>query len=189
MGDKNNSSNRRLMDKLLDQRIVLLSEPVMAESAERVIAQLLYLDAQDQKKPIHLYLNTPGGSVSDGFAIFDTIRFIRAPVISICTGISASMGTILMLAPRQKKHRVCLPNTRFMIHQPSAGYRGSASDIEIGAKEIIKLRDRLIQIYVDEAGIDGDKVKVDMARDYWLSAEEAVKYGLVDRVIQTFGDL
>jgi len=190
MSDPDNSRpTRHIIDRLLEQRILLLSEPVMPESAQRLVAQLLYLNAQDKKKPIHFYLNTPGGSVSDGFAIFDTVRLIDAPVVSVCTGISASMGTILMLAPREKKHRVCLPNTRFMIHQPSSGYRGSASDIEIGAREILKLRDRLIQIYVDECGIDAERVKTDMNRDFWMNANEAVDYGLVDRVVQRLGDL
>ena len=178
-----------MLDKLLEQRIVLLSEPVMPRSSQRVVSQLLYLDAQDHKKPIHFYLNTPGGSVSDGFAIYDTRPFIRSPVTTICTGISASMGTILMLSPPDRKKRVCLPNTRFMIHQPSGGYQGSASDIEIGAREILKLRDRLIRIYVDEAGIDADRVRADMNRDYWMDSKEAVEYGLCDRVIKNFSEL
>ena len=178
----------KILDRLLEQRIVMLSEPVMSEAAERLIAQLLYLDGQDSKKPIHFYINTPGGSISDGFAIFDTCRAIAAPVKTICTGMSASMGTILMLAPKEKKHRVCLPNTRFMIHQPSGGYRGSASDIEIGAKEILKTRDRLIEIYA-EAGIDSDRVRDDMNRDYWMNAEEAVDYKLVDRIVASTKDV
>jgi ATP-dependent Clp protease protease subunit len=182
------NAKRNLYDKLLEQRIVLLSEPVMPGAAERLVGQLLYLDAQDSKKPIHFYINTPGGSISDGFAIFDTCRAIAAPVKTICTGMSASMGTILMLAPTEKKDRVCLPNTRFMIHQPSGGYRGAASDIEIGAREILKTRDRLIEIYA-EAGIDSDRVRDDMARDYWMNAEEAVDYGLVDRIVQTVKDV
>jgi len=189
MAEENDRPTRHLLDKLLDQRIVLLSEPIMPKSSQRAVAQLLYLNAQDAKKPIHMYINTPGGSVSDGFAIFDTVRFIQAPVKTICTGISASMGTILMLAPRDKKDRVCLPNTRFMIHQPSGGYQGSASDIEIGAREILKLRDRLIQIYVDEAGADADRVRKDMNRDYWMDAKESVEYGLCDRIVESVGDL
>jgi len=178
----------KILDRLLEQRIVLLSEAVMPEASERLVAQLLYLDAQDSKKPIHFYINTPGGSISDGFAIFDTCRAIAAPIKTICTGMSASMGTILMLAPKEKKHRVCLPNTRFMIHQPSGGYRGSASDIAIGAKEILKTRERLIEIYA-EAGIDSDRVRDDMNRDYWMNAEEAVDYNLVDRIVQTTKDI
>jgi ATP-dependent Clp protease protease subunit len=190
MADKNNdSAARRLDEKLLEQRIILLSEPVMAKSAQRIVSQLLYLNAQSTKKPIHFYLNTPGGSVSDGFAIFDTVRMIGAPVISVCTGISASMGTILMLSPREKKNRVCTPNTRIMIHQPSGGYQGAASDIEIGAKEILKLRDRLIEIYVQEAGIDADRVRTDLNRDYWMTAQEAVDYGLCDRVVNSLSEL
>ncbi|MHC4932387.1 MAG: ClpP family protease, partial [Planctomycetota bacterium] len=145
---ENDRPTRHIIDRLLEQRTLLLSEPVMPDSAQRLVAQLLYLDSQDSKKPIHLYINTPGGSMTDGFAVFDTIRFIKSPVTTICTGLSASMGTVLMLAPKDKKRRYTLPNTRFMIHQPSSAYQGSASDIEIGAKEILKLRDRLIDIYV-----------------------------------------
>jgi ATP-dependent Clp protease protease subunit len=191
MADNGNDdrATRHIIDKLLDQRIVMLSEPVMPESAQRLVAQLLYLNAQDAKKPIHFYINTPGGSISDGFAVFDTIRFIKAPVVSICTGLSASMGTILMLAPPNKKNRVCLPNTRFMIHQPSSAYQGSASDIEIGAKQILMLRDRLIDIYVQETKMDADRVRADLNRDYWMAADEAVEYGLCDRVVKNLADL
>jgi len=188
MSDDHGRPSTKILDRLLDQRIVLLSEPVMPEAAERLVAQLLYLDALDAKKPIRFFINTPGGSISDGFAIFDTCRAIGAPVKTICTGMSASMGTILMLAPPKKKDRVCLPNTRFMIHQPSGGYRGAAADIEIGAREILKTRDRLIEIYA-EAGIDAERVRDDMARDYWMNAEEAVDYNLVDRVVKTVNDV
>ncbi|MHC4491568.1 MAG: ClpP family protease [Planctomycetota bacterium] len=191
MADNGNDdrATRHIIDKLLDQRIVMLSEPVMPKPAQRLVAQLLYLDAQTSKKPIHFYINTPGGSISDGFAVFDTIRFIKSPVISICTGLSASMGTILMLAPPNKKNRVCLPNTRFMIHQPSSAYQGSASDIEISAKQILMLRDRLIDIYVEETKMDADRVRADLNRDYWMAAEEAVEYGLCDRVVANLTDL
>ena len=186
---ENAQTSRTLMNRLLEQRIVMLSEPVMPKPAQRLMAQLLLLDAQDSKKPIHFYINTPGGSISDGFAIFDTVRFLRAPVITVCTGLSASMGTILMLSPQDKKNRVCLPNTRFMIHQPSSAYRGSASDIEIGAREILKLRDRLIEIYVAETKMDEDRIRADLNRDYWMTSDEAVKYGLCDRVVKHVSDL
>jgi ATP-dependent Clp protease protease subunit len=190
MATKENArSSRILMDRLLEHRIVMLSEPVMPKPAQRLMAQLLLLDAQDPKKPIHFYINTPGGSISDGFAIFDAVRFLSAPVVTICTGLSASMGTILMLSPPQKKNRVCLPNTRFMIHQPSSAYRGSAADIEIGAREILKLRDRLIEIYVQETKMDEDRIRADLNRDYWMTSEEAVKYGLCDRVVRHVNDL
>jgi len=191
MADNGNDdrATRNIIDKLLDQRIVMLSEPVMPKSGQRIVAQLLYLDAQTSKKPIHFYINTPGGSISDGFAVFDTIRFIKTPVITICTGLSASMGTVLMLAPPNKKNRVCLPNTRFMIHQPSSAYQGSASDIEIGAKQILLLRDRLIEIYVAETKMDADRVRTDLNRDYWMGAGEAVEYGLCDRVVTNLSDL
>jgi len=188
MPDKDDRKHPKIFDRLLDQRIILLSEPVMPEPAERIIAQLLYLDAVDSKKPIRMFINSPGGSISDGFAIFDTARAIGAPLKTICTGMSASMGTILMLAPKEKKDRVCLRNTRFMIHQPSGGYRGAAADIEIGAREILKTRDRLVEIYA-EAGIDSDRVRADMNRDYWMDANEAIDYGLVDRIVDSVNDV
>jgi ATP-dependent Clp protease protease subunit len=188
MAEQDNAT-RNIINKLLDQRIVLLSEPVMPDSAERLIAQLLYLDGQDAKKPILFYINTPGGSISDGFAIFDTVRFLRAPVKTICTGLSASMGTILMLSPPDKKNRFTLPNTRFMIHQPSSGYRGTASDIEIGAREILKMRDRLIEIYVEETGKDTETIKRDMNRDFWMDAAQAVEYGLCASIVRSMADL
>ena len=186
---ENPRPSRLLMDRLLEHRIIMLSEPVMPRPAQRIMAQLLLLDAQDPKRPIHFYINTPGGSISDGFAIFDTVRFLSAPVMTVCTGLSASMGTILMLSPQEKKNRVCLPNTRFMIHQPSSAYRGSAADIEIGAKQILKLRDRLVEIYVEETKMDEERVRADLNRDYWMTADEAVKYGLCDRIVRHVSDL
>ena len=183
------SPHKHLFDRLLEQRTILLSEPVMPDSAERIVAQLLYLDGEDGKKAIKFFINSPGGSITDGFAIFDTVRMVRSPVTTICTGLAASMGTILMLAPTDKKRRLTLPNARFMIHQPSSAYRGSASDIEIGAKEILKMRDRLVGIYVDECGRDAEKIKDDLNRDKWMTAPEAVKYGLASRVIQHVGDV
>ena len=189
MPEEHDHPSRHIIDRLLEQRTVLLSEPVMPDSAERLVAQLLYLKAKDAKAPITFYINTPGGSISDGFAIFDTIRFIKSEVTTVCTGISASMGTVLMLAPRAKKRRVAMPNTRFMIHQPSSAYQGSASDIEIGAKQILLLRDRLVQIYVEETGQTKENILRDLNRDYWMSAAEAVDYGLCDRVVQKLGDI
>ena len=186
---KEKDSSSRLFDKLLEQRTVMLNEPVMPKSAQRLVAQLLYLDAQDSKKPIQFFINTPGGSISDGFAIFDTVRFINSPVTTLCTGLSASMGTILMLAPPDRKNRVCLPNTRFMIHQPSSAYQGSASDIEIGAKQILQLRDRLIEIYVEETKMDADRVRTDLHRDFWMDAKGAVEYGLCDRIVSHSSEL
>jgi ATP-dependent Clp protease protease subunit len=189
MSDKNGRLGRTLRDKLLAKRIVMISEPILPLAAKRVISELLYLDSEDAKKPITLYINTPGGSVSDGFAIFDTIRFIRAPVTTVCTGISASMGTILMLAPKKKEWRVAMPNTRFMIHQPSSAFQGAAADIEIGAKQIVKLRDRLIEIYVKETGQKEERIRNDMNRDFWMTAQEAVDYGLCHRVIESIGEI
>ncbi len=189
MPEEHELPSRHIIDRLLEQRTLLLSEPVMPDSAERLGAQLLYLNAKDAKAPITFYINTPGGSISDGFAIFDTIRFIKSKVTTVCTGISASMGTVLMLAPHDKKRRVAMPNTRFMIHQPSSAYQGSASDIEIGAKQILLLRDRLVQIYVEETGQVNENILRDLNRDYWMSSTEAVDYGLCDRIVDKLGDI
>jgi len=189
MASRTPRAPRSLQDKLLRQRTILLSEPVMPESSQRIVSQLLYLDSRDPKAPISFYINTPGGSISDGFAVFDTVRYIRAPVRTICTGLSASMGTILMLSPRSKKDRVTMPNTRFMIHQPSSAYRGAAADIEIGAKQILLLRDRLVQIYVEETGQKAERILQDLSRDFWMSAEEAVDYGLCSRVVKSVQEI
>jgi ATP-dependent Clp protease protease subunit len=189
MTEKNERIGRTLRDKLMAKRVILLSEPIMPASSKRVVSQLLYLDSEDPKKPITLYINTPGGSISDGFAVFDTIRLIRAPVTTVCTGISASMGTILMLAPRKKELRVTMPNTRFMIHQPSSAFQGAAADIEIGARQILKLRDRLVEIYVKETGQKEERIRQDLNRDFWMTAPEAVDYGLCHRVIESVGEL
>ena len=187
--DHENDRPRRLFDKLLDQRIIMLSESVMPEASERILAQLLYLDAQDPKKPIHFYINTPGGSISDGFAIFDTVRAIRAPVTTICTGMSASMGTIIMLAPPDKKRRVCLPNTRFLLHQPSGGVSGHAVDIGIEAEEIVKMRKRLNQVISEQTGRPLERVEQDTDRNFWMSAEEAREYGIVGRIVGSIDEL
>ena len=188
---KDKDSSSRLFDKLLEQRTVMLNEPVMPKAAQRLVAQLLYLDAQDSKKPIHFYINTPGGSISDGFAIFDAVRFINAPVTTLCTGLSASMGTILMLAPpKAKKDRVCLPNTRFMIHQPSGGLSAAPPPISRSARrKSCKTRDRLIEIYVEETNMDADRIRTDLHRDFWMDAQGAVDYGLCDRVVTRASDL
>jgi len=176
-----------VLDILKKERSIVISEPITPKLTQRFISQLLWLDSQGSS-PIRIYLNTPGGSADDGFALFDMIRYIRAPVYTICVGLSASAGTLVLLAaPRD--NRLALPNARIMIHQPSGGGRGRASDIEITADEILKLRQRVNELIAAETGKPLEQIDKDTDRDYWLSAEEAKKYGLVSRIIRSLRDL
>ena len=152
--------------------------------ADLIVAQLLFLESVDPNKDIQLYINSPGGSVSAGFAIFDTINYIKPDVSTICIGMAASMGAFL-LACGTKGKRFALPNADIMIHQPSGGAQGQASDIQINAEKILKIRHKLNKILADNTGQPLDKIERDTDRDYWLSAEEAVEYGLIDRVIES----
>lgn len=170
-------------DLLKDSRTILICEDVSFRLTRKIVSQLLWLDAISQD-PIKLYINTPGGSADDGFAIHDMIRYVQSPVYAICTGLTASAGTIILLgAP--KKRRLTLPNTRIMIHQPAGGARGRASDIEITAREIAKLRARANALIAQECGKTVEQVEQDTNRDYWMSPEEACEYGLCSRVITT----
>lgn len=175
---------RELLEK---QRTIVISEEVTPALSKRVIPQLLWLDSKSDS-PIRLFINTPGGSADDGFAIYDTIRFIRSPVIAVCVGINASAGTIILLASG-KERRFALPNARIMIHQPAGGARGRASEIEITAEEILKLRERCNRLIAKETGRSFQKVVEDTNRDYWLSPEEAVQYGLITKVLTSLNDL
>jgi ATP-dependent Clp protease protease subunit len=174
-------------DLLKKERTILISEEVSPKLTERVISQLLWLDSQSQS-PIRLFINTPGGSADDGFAIFDMIRFIRSPVLNICVGLNASAGTIILLGS-PKERRLALPNARIMIHQPSGGARGRATDIEITADEILKLRRRANEIIAEECGRKVEQVEEDTDRDHWMSPEEARDYGLVSRIIGSVKDI
>ena len=171
-----------IYSRLLQDRIVLLSGEVNDESANLIVAQLLFLQAQDSKKTISMYINSPGGSVTAGLAIYDTMQFISCPVATYCIGQAASMGAVLLTAGAKGK-RFALPNARIMIHQPWGGAEGKASDIEITAREIIRLKEKLNRILADHSGSKYDKVVADTDRDYFMSAEEAAKYGLIDKVI------
>jgi ATP-dependent Clp protease protease subunit len=172
---------------LKKQRTLLICEVVTPKLTEKVINQLFWLDVQSHD-PIRIYINTPGGSADDGFAIHDVIRFIRSPVVNICVGLNASAGTIILLgAPRER--RLALPNARIMIHQPSGGARGSVTDVEITAEEIIKLRHRANQLIAKECGRSVEQVEKDTDRDKWLSPEEARDYGLISRVISSLKDI
>jgi ATP-dependent Clp protease protease subunit len=179
--EKNEKESQVVLDLLRKERSIIISEVVTPKLTQRLISQLLWLDSQGED-PIKLYINTPGGSADDGFALFDMIRFVRAPVYTVCVGINASAGTLILLgAPRER--RLALPNARLMIHQPSGGGRGRASDIEITANEILKLRRRANEIMAAETGKSVEQVEKDTDRDYWLSAEEAKQYGLISRII------
>jgi ATP-dependent Clp protease protease subunit len=160
-----------------------LTEEVDDGIANAIVAYLLYLDSEDQSKPIYLYINSPGGSVTAGLAIYDTMQHIKSEVVTICVGLAASMGSFLLAAGTKGK-RMALPHSRIMIHQPSGGTRGQASDIEIEAREILRLRHQLNQIYVDNTGQTLEKIEKDMNRDFFMSAQEAQEYGLIDRVIE-----
>jgi ATP-dependent Clp protease protease subunit len=172
---------RIVYDLLKKERTILISEDVSPRLTERVLTQLLWLDSQSQD-PIRIFINTPGGSADDGFAIYDMIRFIRSPVLNICVGLNASAGTIILLAvPRER--RLALPSARIMIHQPSGGAQGRASDIEITAEELLKLRDRANQLIAKECGKTVAQIEADTNRDHWLSPEEARDYGLISRIV------
>ena len=171
-----------IYSRLMQDRIVLLGGEVNDESANLIVAQLLFLQAQDAKKEISMYINSPGGSVTAGLAIYDTMQFISCPVATYCIGQAASMGAVLLTAGA-KGRRFSLPNSRIMIHQPWGGAEGKASDIEITAREILRLKDRLNHILADHSGKKFEDVVKDTDRDYFMSAEEAKAYGLVDEVL------
>lgn len=165
------------------ERILFLGQEVTDSLANRIVAQMLYLDSEDSNKPIYLYINSPGGSVTAGMAIYDTMQYIKADVITICVGLAASMGAFLLAAGTPGK-RLALPHARIMIHQPLGGARGQATDIEIEAREILRIRSLLNDILVHRTGQTLEKIQKDTDRDYFLSAQEAKDYGLIDQVIE-----
>ncbi len=171
-----------IYSRLLKDRIIFLGSAIDDDVANLIIAQLLFLAAEDPEKDIHLYINSPGGSVTAGMGIFDTMQFIKPDVSTICVGMAASMGSLLLTAGAPGK-RFALPNSEIMIHQPLGGVRGQASDIKIHADWIVKTKQKLNQIYVDRTGQPYEKIERDTDRDNFMSAEQAVEYRLVDRVI------
>ena len=171
-----------IYSRLLQDRIVLLGGEVTDDSANSIVAQLLFLQAQDAKKEISMYINSPGGSVTAGLAIYDTMQFISCPVATYCVGQAASMGAVLLTAGAKGK-RFALPNARIMIHQPWGGAEGKASDIEITAREILRLKDILNQILAYHSGKTADDVVRDTDRDHFMSADEACAWGLIDKVV------
>ncbi|APV50507.1 ATP-dependent Clp endopeptidase, proteolytic subunit ClpP [Betaproteobacteria bacterium GR16-43] len=173
-----------IYSRLLKERVVFLVGPIGDAMANLIVAQLLFLESENPDKDIHLYINSPGGSVSAGMAIYDTMQFIKPHVSTLCTGLAASMGSFL-LAAGEKGKRYCLPNSRVMIHQPSGGFSGQASDIEIHAKEVLYLKKRLNEMLAKHTGQSIEVIERDSDRDRFMSAEDAVKYGLIDRVLQS----
>ena len=171
-----------IFSRLLNDRIVMLCEEVNDTSASLVVAQLLYLEAKDPDKDIQFYINSPGGSVTAGLAIYDTMQYIKADVSTICVGMAASMGAFLLAAGTKGK-RIALPNAEIMIHQPSGGSRGQASDIKIQADQILRIRETLNKILAENTGKTVEQIALDTERDHFLTAEEAREYGLIDKVI------
>ena len=171
-----------IYSRLLRERVIFLVGPVNDQTANLVVAQLLFLESENPDKDVSLYINSPGGSVSAGLSIYDTMQFIKPDVSTLCMGIAASMGSFLLMAGAKGK-RFALPNSRVMIHQPSGGAQGQASDIEIHAREILKTRKQLNRIYAERTGQTIDKIEADMERDFFLDPEEAKSYGLVDQVL------
>ncbi len=180
-----NSRGERSYDiysRLLKDRIIFLGEDVNETTASLTVAQLLFLESEDPGKDIHLYINSPGGVVTAGFAIYDTMQYIKCDVSTICVGLAASMGAFL-LAGGTKGKRLALPNAEIMIHQPSGGTRGQATEIEIAAENILKTKKRLNELLAENTGQEVEKVAADTERDHYMSAQEALDYGLIDRII------
>ena len=176
-----NVTQMDVFSRLMMDRIIFLGTEVNDYTANVIQAQLLYLDYVDSDRDISIYLNTPGGSVYAGLGIYDTMQFVKSNVATICTGMAASMGAVLLVAG-EKGMRAALPHSRVMIHQPLGGIQGQASDIEITAREILKLKDELYQIISDHSGQTIEKIRQDADRDYWMTAKEALEYGMIDKV-------
>ena len=172
-----------IYSRLLKERIIFLADEVNSVTAGLVVAQLLFLESEDPNKDIHFYINSPGGSVTDGMAIYDTMKYVKCDVCTTCIGMAASMGAFL-LAGGTKGKRFALPNAEIMIHQPSGGAQGQASDIKINADHILRIRDKLNKLLAENTGQTLEKIQADTERDNWLTAEEAREYGLIDAVIE-----
>ena len=176
-----------IYSRLLKERIIFLGEPIEDHIANLVIAQLLFLESEDPTKDISLYVNSPGGVVTSGLAIYDTMQYLKAPVSTICIGMAASMASVLLAAGAKGK-RFALPNSRIMIHQGSAGFRGNTPDVEIQMREVMHLTDRLTRILAAHTGQSAEKVKADSDRDFYMSADEAKAYGIIDEVFVGAGE-
>jgi ATP-dependent Clp protease, protease subunit len=176
-----------IYSRLLKERVVFIVGPVEDQVANVVVAQLLYLESENPDKDIHLYINSPGGAVSSGLSIYDTMQFVKPDISTICVGQAASMGAVLLAGGANGK-RFCLPHSRVMIHQPIAGFQGQASDIDIHAREVLQTRDRLNSLLAKHTGQPLKRIQKDTDRDHFLSGEEAVEYGLIDTVLAQRGD-
>jgi ATP-dependent Clp protease protease subunit len=186
---KSSSRARTVADRqLLKSRTVLLFGPIEPKLTQEMFTRLLVLDQMSKTKPIRIYINSPGGVADDGFAIYDLMRFIKAPITTVVTGLAASAATIVMVGTPLER-RCILPHSRVMLHQPSSGVQGTASDIAISAKEIIRLRKKANELFVRETGQDVKRLEVDMHRDYWMSAPETVDYGLIGKIVESLDDL
>jgi ATP-dependent Clp protease, protease subunit len=172
-----------IFSRLLNERIIFLGSPIDDTVANLIVAQLLHLESADPDKEISIYINSPGGSIYSGLAIYDTMQFIKPEIQTICIGVAMSMGSLLLTAGAPGK-RFALPNSRILIHQPSAGFEGQSTDIEIHAREILKVRERIDEIYAHHTGQTIEQVHTDMERDRFFKADEAVAYGMIDRVIE-----
>jgi ATP-dependent Clp protease protease subunit len=172
-----------IYSRLLNERIIFLGTPIDDQIANLIVAQLLHLESDDPDKDISIYINSPGGSIYSGLAIYDTMQFIKPEIQTICVGMAMSMGSLLLTGGTKGK-RFALPNSRLLIHQPSAGFEGQSTDIEIHAREILSMRKRIDEIYAQHTGQTLEQVHRDMERDRFFQAEEAVEYGLIDRVIE-----
>lgn len=187
-GEKAANVSAPIVRRLLETRTVLVCGPVSDDMARDVMAQLLVLDGQSQSKPIRVFINSPGGAVDAGFAIYDVMRFVKAPVLSVCAGLAASAATVILLGA-SKERRYSLPNTRYLIHQPSTGIQGQASDVAIGAQEILKLRQKVNELLARETGQSIDTIAHDTRRDHWMSATEAKTYGLITTIVGQASEL
>jgi ATP-dependent Clp protease protease subunit len=172
-----------IYSRLLKDRIIFIGEPVDDHMANLIIAQLLFLQAEDPEKDIAIYINSPGGAVSSGLAIYDTIQYVKCDINTTCVGLAASMGALLLAAGTKGK-RFALPNSRIMIHQPSGGFQGQASDIEIRAREILQIKERLNEILAYHTGQPVERIQKDSDRDYFMSPQEALDYGIIDEIYQ-----
>jgi ATP-dependent Clp protease protease subunit len=171
-----------IYSRLLNERIIFLGSPIDDTIANLIVAQLLHLESEDPDKDISIYINCPGGSIYSGLAIYDTMQFIRPDIQTICVGIAMSMGSLLLTGGTKGK-RFALPNSRLLIHQPTAGFEGQATDIEIHAREVLSIRERIDQIYSEHTGQSREQVRADMERDRFFKPQDALEYGLIDRVI------
>lgn len=171
-----------IYSRLLKDRIIFLGTPIDSQVANVIVAQLLLLDSQNPEQEIQMYINSPGGEIYAGMAIYDTMQYIKAPVSTICVGIAMSMGSVLLMAGDKGK-RLALPNSRIMIHQGSSGFRGNTPDVEVQAREALYLRDKMVEVYHKHTDLPHERLLRDMERDYFMSPEEAMKYGLIDAVV------